>query len=525
MTDPPLPTEILCKIFSYVNDEKSIRSATATCRQWEEIIRGNEKLSGNVSLKSIWAKDLRMKIENSEWIWDRWPSLKTLQLVCWDLRERSEEMKSLKLVKFDQACQKLEKIILLDVNCDLTEISPIYDPKVGEIKELSFNPKLGIEPLSIEHVTSMSIRYPGPEMIYDVPDLTLKLIGKNAKNLKNLAIIMKPQCWLPDTIRMGLAPMFRGLKDSLKSVCLDFVVNDYTRDMKCELIEALAHNCVNLESLQIKDHNPYSPSPIVFNCFKNLKELIVPKLCFINSMIGDINSLTHLFVENASLQEFKDFDFANIGEKLKKLRKFDVKVVPGNTTTNRKATLNDDEWCYVENHIYLWKQKLDVSFHDVTEVKIVILKHIEDPQMNIEPIRIELIKKPFQNTNHYLLFTKPDDKIPWEDETKKEKVTRIPNSREEISREFLSEFNLRSQSQETPEYSDQEDTENPENLDQNYQVLIYPLLNLEDDLDNQQEDQEDYWNDDWYETSDQEGDQEVAEISKRLADTVVNHRE
>ena len=80
-----------------------------------------------------------------------------------------------------------------------------------------------------------------------------------------------------------------------------------------------------LESLQIKDHNPYSPSPIVFNCFKNLKELIVPKLCFINAMIGDINSLTHLFVENASLQEFKDFDFANIGEKLKKLRKFDVK--------------------------------------------------------------------------------------------------------------------------------------------------------------------------------------------------------
>ena len=154
-----LPTEILCKIFSYINDDKSIRSATATCRQWEEIIRGNEKLSGNVSLKSMWAKDFRMKIENSEWIWERWPSLKTLQLVCWDLREESEEMKSLRqLIKFDQAIQKLEKIVLLDVNCDLDEISHIYDPKVGKVKELSFTPKLGIEPLSIEHVTSMSIR-------------------------------------------------------------------------------------------------------------------------------------------------------------------------------------------------------------------------------------------------------------------------------------------------------------------------------------------------------------------------------
>ena len=56
MTDPSLPTEILWKIFSYLNDDKSIRSATATCRKWEEVIRGNEKLSGNVSLKSIWAK-------------------------------------------------------------------------------------------------------------------------------------------------------------------------------------------------------------------------------------------------------------------------------------------------------------------------------------------------------------------------------------------------------------------------------------------------------------------------------------
>ena len=56
------------------------------------------------------------------------------------------------------------------------------------------------------------------------------------------------------------------------------------------------------------------------------------------------------------------------------------------------------------------------------------------------------------------------------------------SSLEEISRE-LSKFNLRSQSQETPQDSDQEDPENPENLDQNYQVLIYPLSNLEDDLD------------------------------------------
>ena len=86
-------------------------------------------------------------------------------------------------------------------------------PKVGKVKELSFSPKLGIEPLSIEHVTSMSIKYPRPDSD-DVPDSTLALIGEYAKNLKNLTIIMI--YWPQDTIRMGLTPMFRGLKDSLK---------------------------------------------------------------------------------------------------------------------------------------------------------------------------------------------------------------------------------------------------------------------------------------------------------------------
>ena len=77
------------------------------------------------------------------------------------------------------------------------------------MKELSFTPKLGIEPLSIENVTSMSIKYPRPDSD-DVPDSTLALIGENAKNLKNLTIIMI--YWPQDTIRMGLIPMFRGLK-------------------------------------------------------------------------------------------------------------------------------------------------------------------------------------------------------------------------------------------------------------------------------------------------------------------------
>ena len=108
--------------------------------------------------------------------------------------------------------------------------------------------------------------------------------------------------------------------------------------------------------------------------------------------------------------------------------------------------------------------------------------------MNLERIRIELIKKPFQNTNHRVLFTRPGTpQLPgttplpgtpllpgtpqitsWEDEVgKTDTASGILHSREEIE-----EYILRSQSQ--------ENSENPEDPDQTYQELVYPLTNLED---------------------------------------------
>ena len=108
--------------------------------------------------------------------------------------------------------------------------------------------------------------------------------------------------------------------------------------------------------------------------------------------------------------------------------------------------------------------------------------------MNLERIRIKLIKKPFQNTNHYVLFTRPGTpQLPgtpplpgtpllpgtpqitsWEDEVgKTDTASGILHSREEIE-----EYILRSQSQ--------ENSENPEDPDQTNQVLVYPLTNPED---------------------------------------------
>ena len=89
--------------------------------------------------------------------------------------------------------------------------------------------------------------------------------------------------------------------------------------------------------------------------------------------------------------------------------------------------------------------------------------------MNLERIRIKLIKKPFQNTNDYVLFTRPRPGTP---QITCLENSRIPHPREEISRELFDEYSLRSQSE--------ENTEDPEDPDQTYQVLVYPLTNLED---------------------------------------------
>ena len=74
-----MPNEIWCMIFSYL-DEKSMKNATQTCKFWFELIRSDSNFSGHIILQHIGLEELKTIIENSEWIWERWPVLKTLEL-------------------------------------------------------------------------------------------------------------------------------------------------------------------------------------------------------------------------------------------------------------------------------------------------------------------------------------------------------------------------------------------------------------------------------------------------------------
>ena len=75
--DCNLPNEIWCEIFSYLD---SLKNVTATCKLWFGIIRGHEKFSGHVKMKFTDLKDLSKTVTDSEWLRERWPSMRVLEV-------------------------------------------------------------------------------------------------------------------------------------------------------------------------------------------------------------------------------------------------------------------------------------------------------------------------------------------------------------------------------------------------------------------------------------------------------------
>ena len=82
-----LPNEIWCMIFSYLPSAPK-KNATATCKVWSRLIRGNPKLSGHVLIS--WY-NMKTALETSQWNWSNWPGLKFLELNKLELVELVED--------------------------------------------------------------------------------------------------------------------------------------------------------------------------------------------------------------------------------------------------------------------------------------------------------------------------------------------------------------------------------------------------------------------------------------------------
>ena len=255
-----LPNEVWCIIFSYL-DKKSLRNLTATCTYWFELIRNNSKFSGHICLPNDHLLELKRKIDDSQWIWTRWPVLQTLEFGRCFLREEFRGFYSnesytpaigTKVLQKVANCLSqsvnfkdspgLDKIICF-VTWHLKEIFP-YLPRLpwnfGLIHALTINPKNKIELVGIEHVSHLKLSIEDKKFssinrldhtFYRDIAQSMKMIGENGRNLKRLIISFPEVRWTLYSELFGFLgnafdDMFKGLKNfnSLQIVVLNLAV-------------------------------------------------------------------------------------------------------------------------------------------------------------------------------------------------------------------------------------------------------------------------------------------------------------
>ena len=367
-----LPNELWYLIFSHL-DEKSIPCVSETCNLWFELIRSNVKTSSHICLVNDNLKKFQTKLEKSEWIWERWPALRTLEfgrshMICEHVVDEPhfalEAMNIVKSMDFKQ-CETLEKVVF-SVNFDPAipysnrNIMQKYC-MVAHIEKLSFNPHVEIESFGMEHILNLHISL-NMDINANKTCEGLHLIGEKAKILKKLTISLERTKSICET-REGLALvissfswMFVGLNDSLETIEFCNTENNYNLDFA--ILKLLSENCENLTKIVVGLRNCFFPSRFQsIGYFKNLKELTVPRLCYIDGFDQNYDTVTDLSVENADMAKLNDYDLRRMCQNFKKLEKctFNVRV---NLITN---------WL----HCSEWKKIVDETFQESTEVKFV----------------------------------------------------------------------------------------------------------------------------------------------------------
>jgi len=144
---PDLPQEVWCIIFAYL-PTKSRKNVASICKFWFEIIRGDSRFSGNITIPWI-------ELQNFRFDWENWPSLKTLAITNSSFSSPKLALDFIKDKDFKK-CPSLEKVTL-GVNFELAELSQEIMKKIGKVLALTFNPKLDIDLFKLVHLDKLEI--------------------------------------------------------------------------------------------------------------------------------------------------------------------------------------------------------------------------------------------------------------------------------------------------------------------------------------------------------------------------------
>ena len=274
-----LPQEVWCIIFSYLPKE-SRKNATITCKLWFEIIRGDSRLSGNVSIPWI-------KLQSSRFDWDNWPCLKTLAITNISLPSPKLALMVMKDIDFKK-CPSLEKVTF-GVNFDMAELYTVMKTtatktnaattgenmntetenistskklmkNIATVLALVFNPKFDIDWFKLEHIDKLEIHMRSQRSNNIERNLKIMdMIGKAAINLRSL-IVGCESFYYPEFFETGFKNFFTSsLKVfTLKNDCFAYsqhhqgiyVHGDYVNRVNT-FFKSLNENCPNLSSLNL----------------------------------------------------------------------------------------------------------------------------------------------------------------------------------------------------------------------------------------------------------------------------------
>ena len=279
-----LPQEVWCIIFSYL-PKQSRKNATSTCKLWFEFIRGDSRLSGNVSIPWI-------ELQNSTFDWDNWPSLKTLAITDLSFPSPKRALEAMKDIDFKK-CQSLEKVTF-GVNFDMAELYTVVKttatkttaaitgenmitgtenistskkltvrPKlmknIGTVLALVFDPKSDIDLFKLEHIDKLEIHMRSQRSNDIERNLeVMEMIGKAAINLRSLVVGGK-SFYYPEFFETGFKNFGTSLKVfTLKNDCFAYsqhhqgiyVHGAYVNSVNT-FFKSLNENCPNLSSLNL----------------------------------------------------------------------------------------------------------------------------------------------------------------------------------------------------------------------------------------------------------------------------------
>ena len=366
-----LPNEVWCILFSYLG-KKSLRNSTATCKHWFELIRNDSNLSGQVCLPNDGLLELKRKINDSQWIWTRWPVLQTIEFrklfVCEKFKEiyfenerftpahgtNKEIVKYLSQSNSFRDSLRLDKIVCC-VAWHLTGIFthlPNLPQNFGLIYGLTINPKNKIEFVGIEHVYNLEFSVEDSRFSEDIDESftreivqAIKLVGDNGRNLKYLTISfpMFP-CWINLELSRVLGDAFIDMFKALKK----------------------------FKSLQIVELNSAFLSLDGFsNVFGEMvTHLIVKDMPFNTDTLSEISqkfpNLTSFCVGNAFMKSEKIHE--DIHQSLEELSKLVEKIFHANTKVEIQLHLTT--WTYDRIDTVVEYEFSKVPFHKCVMKKL-----------------------------------------------------------------------------------------------------------------------------------------------------------